>query len=54
MSTADVSPGLLFALLGLGFAIGIVGHLARSRPLIALGVGLVFLSTVLLPIAYRV
>jgi hypothetical protein len=54
LSEADVSPSLLLALLGLGFLIGIVGHLAQSRPLIALGVGLVFLSTVLLPIAYRV
>jgi hypothetical protein len=49
----DVSPGLLFGLLALGFAIGILGHLAGSRPLIALGVGLVFGATVLLPIVYR-
>ena len=54
MSDADVSPSFLLALLGLGFVIGIVGHLAQSRPLIALGVGLIFVSTVLLPIVYRV
>ena len=50
----DVSPGLLFGLLALGFLIGILGHLAGSRPLIALGVGLVFAATVLLPIVYRI
>ncbi len=54
MGASDVSPGLLLGLLGLGFLIGIVGHLADSRPVVALGVGLVFLATVLLPIVYRV
>ena len=54
VGASDVSPGLLLGLLGLGFLIGIVGHLADSRPVVALGVGLVFLATVLLPIVYRV
>ena len=51
---ATVSPTLLLALMGLGFLTGILGHLAQSRPLIALGVGLVFAATVLLPIVYRI
>ena len=51
---ATVSPTLLLALMGLGFLTGILGHLAQSRPLTALGIGTVFAATVLLPIAYRI
>jgi hypothetical protein len=45
-----VSPGVFVALFGLGFLIAIVGHVVKSRTLVAIGVGLVFLSTVLVPI----
>ena len=51
---ATVSPTLLLALMGLGFLTGILGHLAQSRPMTALGVGLVFAATVMLPIVYRI
>jgi len=33
-----------------GFVIGILGHLVRSRPMVAIGIGIVFLGTVLLPL----
>jgi hypothetical protein len=46
----EVDPTYFIVLFGLGFAIGIVGHLARSRTLIAVGVMLIFLATVLIPI----
>jgi hypothetical protein len=46
-----VSPSLLLALLGLGFLVGATGHLIKSRPLVAAGIAMIFLATVLLPIA---
>jgi len=46
----EVSPTFFVVLFGLGFLIGIAGHLTRSRALVAAGVILVFLATVLIPI----
>jgi len=37
-----------------GFVIGVVGHVTRSRALVALGIGLIFLATFLLPLAANV
>ena len=37
--------------MGLGFLVGVVGHVYRSRPLVATGIGLVFIATLLLPLA---
>ena len=48
------SIGPYVALMGLGFAVAILGHLSRSRWLVALGVLMVFLATVLLPLALQV
>ena len=45
-----ISLTFLYVLLALGFAIGIVGHIARARWLVAAGIGLVMLATVLLPV----
>jgi len=50
----EVSPSVFIALFGLGFLIGAVGHLVRSRTLVATGVLLVLVATILLPIAYNV
>jgi hypothetical protein len=47
----EVSPSFLIVLLGLGFLIGTVGHVIRSRSLVAAGVLLVFAATVVLPVA---
>jgi hypothetical protein len=46
-----VSPGFFIVLLGVGFLLGAIGHLYRSRTLVAIGVTLIFLATVLIPIA---
>ena len=46
-----VSPGFFVAMLGVGFLVGAVGHLYRSRTLVTIGVTLIFLATVLIPIA---
>jgi hypothetical protein len=46
-----VSPGFFVALLGVGFLVGVIGHIVRSKTLVAVGVTLIFLATVLIPIA---
>lgn len=45
------SPGPYVALMLIGFAVGIVGHLTRARWLIASGVLLIFLAAFLFPLA---
>jgi hypothetical protein len=47
-----VSPTYLLVLLGLGFLIGSLGHLFKSRTLQAAGVLLILAATIFLPIAY--
>jgi hypothetical protein len=48
-----VSPVFFIVMFAVGFLIGIVGHLAKSRLLVGFGVLLVFLATVLIPIALQ-
>jgi hypothetical protein len=45
-------PGPLssLALMGLGFAIGVAGHVYRSRTAVATGIGMIFVATLLLPL----
>ena len=50
----QVSPRFFLVLLGLGFLIGTVGHIVKSRTLVAAGVLLIFAATIFLPIAYTV
>jgi hypothetical protein len=56
----DPSPGFgtdprpFVAMMLIGFVIGVVGHLARQRAIVALGIGLIFLATFLLPLAANV
>ncbi len=45
------SPGPYIALMLAGFAIGILGHLAGARWLIASGIALIFLGALLFPFA---
>lgn len=44
-----VSPRGFVALLVAGFLIGVVGHVVRSRAIVAFGLALVFGATVLVP-----
>jgi hypothetical protein len=50
----EVSPTFFLVLLGLGFLIGTVGHIVKSRTLVAAGILLIFAATIFLPIAYTV
>jgi hypothetical protein len=50
----EVSPSFFIVLLVLGFLIGTIGHIVKSRLLVAAGVTLVFAATVFIPIALSV
>ncbi len=45
------SPLPFIVLMTLGFLVGVAGHVYHSRPVIATGIGLVFIATLLLPLA---
>jgi hypothetical protein len=45
-----VSPSFFIALFGIGFAVGIIGHITRSRTLVGAGVILIMTATIFLPI----
>jgi hypothetical protein len=48
------SIGPYITLMALGFGIAILGHLSGSRWMVAIGVVMVFLATLLLPLALHV
>jgi hypothetical protein len=50
----EVSPSFLITLLVLGFVIGTLGHIFKSRSLVAAGVILVFAATLFIPIVLSV
>ena len=47
-------PRPFVAMMLAGFVIGVVGHIVRVKALVALGIGLIFLATFLLPLAANV
>jgi hypothetical protein len=47
-----VSPTIFIVLMFLGFVIGTFGHIIKARVTVGVGVGLIFLATVALPLAY--
>lgn len=44
-----ISPYIVLMLIG--FAVGIFGHVTRSRLIVGLGIAMIFLATLLLPLA---
>jgi hypothetical protein len=48
--TFSANPWPFIALMAAGFVIGVFGHIARSRSAVALGIGLIFLGTFVLPL----
>ena len=44
------SPYPFIGLMALGFLVGAIGHVYKSNGLIATGIGMIFLSTLLLPL----
>jgi len=49
LAAAGPSPVPLLVLIGLGFLVGVCGHILRSKATIVTGIGLIFLGSVLLP-----
>ena len=45
------SPAPFIVLMALGFVVGVTGHVYRSRPLVVSGIGMIFVATLLLPLA---
>jgi hypothetical protein len=50
----ELSPRGYIALMGLGFVVGTAGHVVRSKPIVAAGILMIFLATVLLPLTAHV
>jgi hypothetical protein len=46
-----LSPRGYIVLMGLGFLIGTFGHIIRAKAVVAAGITLIFLATVLLPLS---
>jgi hypothetical protein len=46
----DPSIAPFIGLMVLGFILGVLGHAVKSTPLIALGIVMIFVGTVLLPL----
>ena len=46
-----VSPTFFLALVVGGFLVGTVGHVIKSRIVVAIGIGMIFLATIFIPIA---
>jgi hypothetical protein len=47
-------PRPFVAMMLIGFVIGVVGHVTKTKALVVLGIGLIFLATFLLPLAANV
>ena len=45
------SPAPFVVLMGLGFLVGVLGHIYKSRAAVATGIGLILIATLLLPLA---
>jgi hypothetical protein len=43
-------PTLFIVMMAAGFVVAVAGHIVRSRSLVALGIGLIFLATFVLPL----
>ena len=50
----DLSPSAYIALMGLGFLVGTAGHVVHSKAMVAAGILMIFLATVLLPLTAHV
>ena len=50
LAVFDPDPLPFVVLMGVGFVIGIGGHVYKSRTAIATGIGMIFVATILLPL----
>jgi hypothetical protein len=50
---AATDPKRYLMLLGVGFVVAVIGHLTRTKTLIAVGLALIFLATLILPLYFH-
>jgi hypothetical protein len=50
LAVFDPDPLPFIVLMGLGFLVGVVGHVYKSNAVIATGIGMIFVATILLPL----
>jgi hypothetical protein len=50
LAAFDPSPTPFVVLMGVGFLVGTIGHVYKSKALIATGIGLIFMATLALPL----
>ena len=50
LAAFDPSPTPFVVLMGVGFLVGTIGHVYKSKTLIATGIGLIFMATLALPV----
>jgi hypothetical protein len=50
----ELDPFPLIALMGLGFVVGVAGHLTKTRSLVIIGIGMIFVATFVLPLVTNV
>jgi hypothetical protein len=50
----DLSPRAYIVLMGIGFLTGTAGHIVRSKVMVAAGILMIFLATVLLPLSSHI
>jgi hypothetical protein len=48
------NPTAFVVMMVAGFVVGVAGHVTRARSLVALGIGLIFLATFVLPLLVNV
>jgi hypothetical protein len=46
----ESDPLPYIVLMGIGFLVGVTGHVYKSKPVIATGIGMIFVATLLLPL----
>ena len=51
LAAFDPSPIPFIVLMAVGFLVGVGGHIYKSRAAVATGIGLIFIATLLLPLA---
>jgi CHASE2 domain-containing sensor protein len=51
--SAGTDPKRYLILLAVGFVIAVLGHLTRTKTLIAVGLALIFLATLILPLYFH-
>jgi hypothetical protein len=50
LAVFDPDPLPFIVLMGLGFLVGVAGHIYKSNAVIATGIGMIFVATILLPL----